>query len=84
LRANTLRWLMVAPMASPKRMARSTAPLFSTGRTPGKAMSTADACEFGAAPKAVDAPEKIFDAVDSCACVSSPMTSSQVMGHTLC
>ena len=40
-------------------------------------MSTAEACVFGAAPNAVDAPEKIFDAVDSCACVSSPMTTSQ-------
>ena len=28
-------------------------------------MSTADACVFGAAPNAVDAPEKIFDEVDS-------------------
>ena len=37
------------------------------------------ACVFGAAPNAVDAPEKIFDAVDSCACVSMPMTISQVM-----
>src|SRR5690348_12370582 len=61
-------------------MARSTAPPFSTGRTPGSAISTAEACVFGAAPKAVDAPEKIFDAVDSCACVSRPMTTSQVIG----
>ena len=53
--------------------------LFSTGSTPGSAMSTADACVFGAAPNAVDAPEKIFDAVDSCAWVSSPMTTSQFM-----
>jgi len=42
-------------------------------------MSTAQACVLGAAPKAVDAPEKIFDAVDSCAWVSSPMTISHVI-----
>ena len=36
-----------------------------------------EACVFGGAPNAVDAPEKIFDAVESCACVSSPMTTSQ-------
>src|SRR5690348_17582364 len=42
-------------------------------------MSTADACVFGGAPNAVDAPEKIFDAVESCACVSMPMTISQLM-----
>ena len=70
------RRLIVAPTASPKRIARSTAPLFNTGSTPGKAMSTAEACEFGAAPYAVAAPEKIFDAVDSCVCVSNPTTTS--------
>ena len=37
------------------------------------------ACVLGAAPNAVDALEKILDCVDSCACVSSPMTISQVM-----
>ena len=57
-------------------MARSTAPLLSTGSTPGSAMSTAQACVLGAAPNAVEAPEKIFDAVESWACVSSPMTTS--------
>jgi hypothetical protein len=30
-------------------------------------MSTALACVFGAAPNAVDAPENIFDLVESCA-----------------
>src|SRR5258706_12229328 len=60
-------------------MARSSAPLLRTGRTPGSARSTADACELGGAPNAVDAPEKIFDAVLSCACVSNPMTISQSM-----
>ena len=31
---------------------------------------------FGAEPKAVEARLKIFDAVDSCACVSEPMMTS--------
>ena len=31
---------------------------------------------FGAAPNAVDAPLKIFDCVESCACVSIPITTS--------
>jgi hypothetical protein len=41
--------------------AHSTAPRFSTGSTPGSAMSTALAWVLGAAPKAVLLPEKIFD-----------------------
>ncbi len=62
-------------------MARSTAPLFGTGSTPGSARSIAQACVFGAAPNAVAAPEKIFDDVDSCACVSRPMTVSHFMAN---
>ena len=65
-------------MAMPKRMARSTAPLLATGSTPGSAISTALAWVLGAAPNAVDDPEKIFDAVDNCAWVSSPMTISHL------
>src|SRR5437667_5255701 len=64
-------------------MARSTAPLFSTGSTPGKAMSTAEAWLFGGAPKAVEAAEKIFDAVESCVWVSSPMTVSHFIATIL-
>src|SRR5690554_1373112 len=67
-----------APMARPKRMARSTAPRLRTGSTPGSAMSTALAWRLGSAPKAVEAPEKILDAVFSWAWTSSPMTTSQV------
>ena len=77
MRANTLRRLMAPPTASPKRIARSTAPLFNTGKTPGSAMSTAEAWLLGTAPKAVDAPEKILDTVESWVWVSSPMTTSQ-------
>ncbi|MNC92476.1 hypothetical protein D3C83_89120 [compost metagenome] len=65
--------------ASPKRTAFATASRFTTGSTPGSAMSTAHACVFGPAPNAVEAPENIFDAVDSCACVSRPMTTSHFM-----
>src|SRR5687767_3906215 len=68
---------MRAPTDSPKRIAFSTAARFSTGSTPGSAISTAEACVFGAAPNAVDAPEKIFERVLSCTCVSIPMTVSQ-------
>ena len=46
-------------------MAHSTARLFSTGSTPGSAMSTAHACVLGGAPNAVEAPENIFDCVSS-------------------
>ena len=74
---------MVPPIASPKRIARSTAPLFNTGNVPGRARSTTLAWVFGAAPNAVDALEKIFDCVDNCACVSSPITTSQFMRKTL-
>src|SRR5690348_13225050 len=72
---------MVPPTASPKRIARSTAPRLSTGSVPGSARSTADACVLGGAPNAVEAPEKIFDAVVSCAWVSRPMTISQVIAR---
>src|SRR5262245_27574419 len=74
---------MVPPTASPKRIARSTAPRFATGSVPGSAMSTAEACVFGAAPKAVGAPENIFERVESCAWVSRPMTISQSTGLPL-
>jgi hypothetical protein len=76
LRAKTDFCATSAPIARPKRMAHSTAFLFSTGKTPGKARSTAQACVFGAAPKAVEAPEKILETVASCACVSMPITTS--------
>jgi len=55
---------------------RSTAPRLSTGSVPGSARSTTLACVLGAAPKAVGAPEKIFEAVESWACVSRPITTS--------
>ncbi len=74
-----LRGAMVAPIARPNWMARSTAPRLSTGNTPGSARSTGEACVFGAAPKAVEVPEKILEAVDNCVCVSRPITTSHCM-----
>src|SRR5688500_5581880 len=72
-----LRGATWAPIARPKRMARSTAPRFATGSVPGSARSTADACVFGSAPNAVAARLKILLAVDSWVWVSKPMTTSQ-------
>ena len=46
------------------------------GSVPGKARSTGQDWVLGAAPNWVDAPEKIFDWVDSCTWVSRPMTTS--------
>src|SRR5205085_940375 len=48
--------------------------------TPGSAISTSEAWVFGAAPNVVAAPEKIFERVESWACVSRPMTASQLIG----
>ena len=62
--------------ARPNSMARSTAPLFITGSVPGSARSTGDACVFGSAPNAVGERLKILLSVESCACVSKPMTTS--------
>ncbi len=56
-----------------------TASWFSTGRVPGMARSTRLAWVFGAAPKVVALPEKIFDWVASCAWISSPITVSHCM-----
>src|SRR5262249_27371797 len=47
--------------------------------TPGSARSITLACVLGAPPNAVAEPEKILLAVESCACVSRPITTSHVM-----
>ena len=44
-------------------IAYSTAWRFSTGRTPGCPRQTGQVCEFGGAPKEVEQPQKILDAV---------------------
>src|SRR5260363_134191 len=61
----TLRGAILALIARPNRIARSTAPRFATGSTPGSARSTTDACIFGSAPKRVEAPENSFETVDN-------------------
>src|SRR3569833_455115 len=53
-----------------------TASRFSTGSTPGRPRSTAQAWVLGGAPYAVAAPEKILLLVASWALISSPMTVS--------
>src|SRR5450631_2387227 len=75
---------MLPPTARPNLMARATAPLFSTGSTPGSPRSTAQACVLGAAPNLVEAPEKILDFVESWVCVSSPMTTSHSIIYDPC
>src|SRR5687768_8438505 len=74
--------LIFAPTASPSRIARSTAPRFNTGNTPGSARSTAHASVLGAAPNAVEAPENIFDSVESWVWTSSPITVSHCIAIT--
>ena len=76
VRAKTETGATCAPMARPNWMAFSTAPRFMTGNTPGNARSTGQACVLGFSPKWVEAPLKILDTVESCACVSRPMTTS--------
>src|ERR1700704_4598205 len=44
---------------------------------PGMAASTSDTCELGSPPNAVEAPENNFDCEVTCACTSTPMTTSQ-------
>jgi hypothetical protein len=83
LRANTERGAISAPTARPNLIAQTTASRLSTGSTPGRAMSMAQAWALGAAPKAVAAPENIFDCVRSWAWVSRPMTTSQPLAGRL-
>src|SRR3982751_6618689 len=61
---------MRQPNASPARIARSTAARFNTGSAPGRPRHTGQTCEFGGAPNAVLQPQKILDAVSSCAGIS--------------
>src|SRR5258705_13663803 len=74
---------MVQPTAIPARIAKSTAARLSTGSAPGRPMQTGQICVFGAAPNAVLQPQKIFDAVSSCAWTSRPMTASNDIGDDL-
>src|SRR4051812_29627753 len=68
---------MRQPNARPARIARSTAARFNTGSAPGRPRHTGQTCEFGGAPNAVLQPQKILDAVSSCAWISRPTTGSK-------
>src|SRR5229473_1195685 len=68
---------MCSPRASAARAPSSTARQFSAGNAPGKPRHTGQVFELGASPKCVEQPQKIFDAVLSCAWISSPMMVSQ-------
>jgi hypothetical protein len=57
-------------------MPNSTARRLITGSTPGMPWHTGQVCAFGGAPNFVVQPQNIFDFVESCACTSSPMTTS--------
>src|SRR3954469_25319847 len=60
-------------------MASSTARRFRTGNAPGYPRQTGQTCVFGGAPKEVEQAQKVFVAVDKCACTSRPMTASHDM-----
>ena len=49
---------------------------FGTGSMPGIAASISETCEFGSAPKSVDAPEKSLARLVTWAWTSSPITTS--------
>src|SRR5437868_10419253 len=69
---------MRQPRASAALIARSTACSFSTGSDPGSARHTGHVLLFGEAPKSVEQRQKIFVAVLSWTCTSSPTTISYV------
>src|SRR5438034_6365946 len=70
---------MCSPSASAARAPSSTARQFSTGNAPGKPRHTGHVFEFGTSPKCVEQPQKIFDAVLSCAWISRPTMVSQAV-----
>src|SRR5216683_7101881 len=63
----------------PASVANSTALRFSTGKAPGIPRHTGQTLVLGGAPKRVEQEQKIFDAVRSWTCTSSPMTGSYVV-----
>src|SRR5450631_1967108 len=68
--------LMRHSKAIAARAANSTAFLLRTGKAPGSPRHTGHTFVFGGSPKRVEHEQKIFDAVSSCTCTSSPMTGS--------
>ena len=69
--------MILAFSPSPVRTACSTQNSLMTGSIPGIAASTRLTFEFGAAPKAVEAPEKSLAFEVTWACTSMPITISQ-------
>ena len=63
--------------ASPIRIADSTAVRLTTGIAPGRPRQTGQVCVLGSAPKTVEQPQNIFDAVLSSTCTSRPITGSK-------
>src|SRR5579864_6198729 len=59
-------------------VANSTALRLSTGSAPGRPRHTGQTWVLGAAPNAALHPQKILDAVRSCAWISRPITGSYV------
>jgi hypothetical protein len=76
LRANTDFGATCAPIARPKRIAHSPAFLFSTGKTPGSATVDRAGLRVRLGAEGGRSAEKIFETVESCACVSMPITTS--------
>src|SRR5258708_19922679 len=72
-----LRLEILQPKALPALIAISTTARFKEGSAPGRPRHTAHTWVLGAAPKAVEQPQKIFVLVSSCACTSRPMTGSK-------
>ena len=57
-------------------MVASIAAAFATGSAPGSPRHTGQVCVLGSAPKVVEHPQNILDAVPSSTWVSRPMTGS--------
>src|SRR5262245_42094781 len=68
---------MVAPQASPARMALSTAARLMKGSVPGCPRHTGQVSELGGAPKRFSQEQNILLRVESCTWTSRPMTGSQ-------
>src|SRR5215212_11772087 len=62
--------------ASPIRIADSIALALTTGSDPGRPRQTGQVWVLGSAPKAVEQPQNILDAVLSSTCTSRPSTGS--------
>jgi hypothetical protein len=76
LRANRHHSAIEQLSASPIRIADSIALALTTGSEPGSPRQTGQVWVLGAAPKTVEQPQNILDAVLSSTCTSSPITGS--------